>query len=100
MTALRNPSPRPELLVDPQDRAVADSFRFRVGFPGPLGRRRIVSCLPTGDGDTPRILPRRLAIVSQGSFLADPVMSLVGKATPRWVPRMLSASVVTDTRRL
>jgi hypothetical protein len=95
MTALRNPSPRPELLVGSR---VTDPQGNSIGLPGPFGRARVVSALPLADG--PRQLVAPLVVHDAGlGYLADPQGNLLG-APGVWVSRMITARWVGDTRRL
>lgn len=90
---LRPPSPRPTVLVDDSARRATELTR-----PGPLGRERIVSCLPLDPG--PALLVPAVAIQdSSGVYLSDAEQALLGRA-PVWVSRMLEARTVEDTRRL
>jgi hypothetical protein len=93
--ALRNLSPRPELLVDG---GRVGNATDTIGMPGPFGRARIVSALPLKDG--PRQLRAPLVVQAPDlSYLADPQGNVLG-APGVWVSRMLSARWVGDTRRL
>jgi hypothetical protein len=95
MSALRNLSPRPELLTG--SRVVAPDGS-QVGLPGPLSRNRIVTALPLTDGPRQLVAP----LVVQGpdlGYLADPQGNLLG-APGVWVSRMITARWVSDTRRL
>jgi hypothetical protein len=95
MTALRNLSPRPELLTG--SRVIAPDGS-QVGLPGPFGRARIVSALPLNDG--PRQLLAPLVVHDGGlGYLADPQGNLLG-APGVWVSRVITARWVSDTRRL
>lgn len=93
--ALRNLSPRPELLVGSRVTAPDGST---VGLPGPFGRARIVTALPLKDG--PRQLAAPLVVHDGGlGYLADPQGNLLG-APGVWVSRVITARWVADTRRL
>ena len=95
MTALRNLSPRPTLLVG--SRGIGPQ-RSSVGQPGPFGRARVVSALPSQNGPVQLRAP---AVVQSPdlSYLADPQGNVVG-APGVWISRMVTARPVTDTRRL
>lgn len=95
MQALRNLSPRPELLVG--SRVVAPD-RTTVGIPGPFGRSRIVSALPLQDGPRQLVAPLVVHDAALG-YLGDPQGNLLG-APGVWVSRVVSAGWVEDTRRL
>lgn len=87
----RPPSPRPTVLVDEAGRPLD------LGLPGPLGRERVVACLPFADGPR-QLAPMTLILAPDG----EPVMAggaYLGRA-PVWVSRILSADVVSSTRRL
>jgi hypothetical protein len=95
MPALRNSSPRPELLVDG---GRVGNTTDSIGQPGPFGRARVVSALPLADG--PRQLVAPLVVHDGGlGYLADPQGNLLG-APGVWVSRMVSARWVSNTRRL
>jgi hypothetical protein len=95
MTALRNLSPRPELLTGSR---VGAPDGTTVGLPGPFGRARIVTALPLADG--PRQLLAPLVVHDGGlGYLADPQGNLLG-APGVWVSRVITARWVSDTRRL
>jgi hypothetical protein len=101
MAQLRTLSARPEILVDNQGFRLVDPNHVGVGFPGPLGRERIVTALPTNEAETgPVQIAAGLAVHDNELFyLADPDGNLLG-APPLWVHRMLYARWVQDTRRL
>ena len=90
MTALRD---RPELVVSDRPDSVADpSTSTRVGFSGPLGRRRVLFALPLENGPVQLVAPVVIHV-------ADPSGTLIGKPGVR-VSRMLTARWTEDTRRL
>lgn len=96
MKAFRNPSDRPGLLVDPRAFGLVDpSTENLIGRPGPFGRERVVSALPMEGMN----LPPQVVIDPRGFYLSDPDGNLIGEPS-LWVPRMLSARWVEDTRRL
>lgn len=98
MIHLRNPSPRPGVVLDPAGFAITDpATQTIVGPQGPFGRERILSALPLEPGPQPF---RGATCVNDGvAFLADPDGNLIG--TPAlWIPRMLKATYAADTRRL
>lgn len=98
MNALRNPSDRPGLLVDWSGRPVGEkSTQTIVGWAGPFGRERVVSCLPLDPGGA--VLPPQVVVDWDGFYLADPDGNLIGEPA-LWVSRMLTAGVTQDTRRL
>jgi len=96
---LRNPSPRPEVVVDPAARAVLDpASQSRVGQPGPFGRERLLYALPLNPG--PALLSPPTVLRDPGpAFVADASLGLIG-VDAVWVSRMLCAGIVEDTRRL
>jgi hypothetical protein len=95
MTALRNLSSRPTLLVDG---GRVGNATDSIGVPGPFGRARIVQALPLKDG--PRQLVAPLVVQAPDlSYLTDPQGNVLGVPGVR-VSRMLSARWVGDTRRL
>lgn len=95
MTALRNLSPRPELLVPlTQD----PSGTYQVGANGPpLGRNRVVSALPLQDGPRQLVAPQ-VVHAPDLSYLADPQGNLLGVPGVR-VSRIITATRTAGTRR-
>lgn len=101
MTALRTLSARPTLLVDDRGIPVTEPATVsQPGIPGPLGRGRLVSALPTNKSNGPLLLAPALMLVDdRGVILADPSGATIG--TPAlWLHRYVSATVTADTRRL
>lgn len=93
---LRKPSPRPLILVDERGRAVAaPGDGARVGRPGPLGRERLLFALPLAWAE----LDRGVMLDVAGPLDADSAGAVTGKGRV-YVPRMLHARWVADTRRL
>lgn len=99
MTVLRNPSWRPELVVDQGARRLVDqSDSITVGIGGPFGRERVVYALPLEEAPHVTVADKLVRDASLG-FLADPAGNLVG-CEGLWICRMLTARWVEDTRRL
>jgi hypothetical protein len=99
---LRTLSARPEIVVDNQGfRLVDPADNSQVGIPGPFGRQRIVTAIPTNDSETgPVQLTAHVALHdAQLFYLGDPDGNLIG-IPAIWVHRMLSARWTQDTRRL
>ena len=95
-------SARPEILVDEQGRSLVDpTLPYRVGIPGPWGRERVVTAIPTNEAETgPALVDRGTVLVdSAGRAVVDPGGDRLG-VPPLWVHRMLWARWVQDTRRL
>jgi hypothetical protein len=93
---LRQPSPRPELLLDQRSGAVQDPASLtRVGRSGPFGRERCLFALPLPVQE----LSRGVLLRDQDSaMLADAAGNVIG--VPRvYVHRMLFARWTEDTRR-
>lgn len=92
---LRPPSPRPTIVVDQRGRAQIDpTTGARVGLQGPFGRERLLHALPLPWAE----LSRGMMVDAGGPLLADPRGSVAGLGRV-YVPRMLSAGRVEDTRR-
>jgi hypothetical protein len=102
MKPLRNPSPRPEFVVDETTHAIADKpTQTQVGFSAPLTRWRILYALPLGKEQV--VMPIRGGhfLYDVGSdYVGDPADVLIGRDTSVWVPRLLAARWTEDTRRL
>jgi hypothetical protein len=102
MKPLRTLSARPEILIDNNGFPLIDPVdKSRVGMPGPLGRHRIVSAIPSNESEAgPLLLSADVALHdNQLFYLADPQGNLIG--TPAiWVHRLLHARWTQDTRRL
>jgi hypothetical protein len=98
MEHLRDPSPRPSVVVDPAAfGVVAPADGSFVGLPGPLGRERVMSALPLDPG--PALLsPPTVVRDASSAYLADPDGALIGEAAV-WVNRMLTARWTEATRR-
>jgi hypothetical protein len=95
---LRNPSPRPGLVVDQANFALVDPANQFVGKPGPFGRERCLYALPLNPG--PALLSAPTLIRDAGpASVADPELTIIGQPAV-WVSRMLCAGIVEDTRRL
>jgi hypothetical protein len=101
MTALRTLSARPTLLVDDHGRRIPDpATGGKVGIPGPLGRNRLVTALPTNKSKGPlQLAPALMLVDDRGVIIADPSGATIG-APPIWLHRYVSATVTEDTRRL
>lgn len=100
MRPLRVNSCRPGLLVDPQGfRLVDPDTLSRLGRPGPFGRARVVSALPTGGLGPLPVRPPAVVHDPACAYLGDPDGALIGVAGLT-VHRMLTARWVEDTRRL
>lgn len=96
MTALRNPSDRPGLLVDWDGRALGEkSTQTIVGWAGPFGRERLQSVLPM-EG---MWLPAQAVVDWDGFYLADPDGNIIGEPA-LYINRILTVGVTPDTRRL
>jgi hypothetical protein len=93
---LRQPSVRPELLLDTRSGAVQDPASVtQVGRQGPFGRERCLFALPLAVTE----LSRGVLLKDQdGAMIADPAGNVIGVARV-YVHRMLSAGRVEDTRR-
>jgi hypothetical protein len=97
MKLLRPLSARPELI--PAIREPNTNATF-VGVAGPLGRNRLVSCLPPNRNTGPVQLKAPLVLRDHLScVLADPDGNLIGERG-LWVTHMVSAAKTLDTRRL
>lgn len=98
MDNLRDPSPRPEIVVDNATSRISDSAGASIGSPGPFGRERVVFALPLEPG--PALLAPASVVRDPGpAYLADADPALVGYPAV-WVSRMLAAAITEDTRRL
>jgi len=99
MPDLRTPSPRPTVVVDPRAGPVGDSANAILGIQGPFGRDRVLSALPLGvEGPWPPLVAT-LLIAPDARYPADPA-NILQVSVKDWIPRMLSAGISTDTRRL
>jgi len=87
-------SPRPQFFVDNLGRRFIDPQGSSLGTPGPLGRRRITSALPTNGTGPVQLAP---GIVLP---LIDADGVVVGEKAPLWISRMVTATITEDTRRL
>jgi hypothetical protein len=93
-------SPRPALLEDAWRNALVDpSTGTYVGRPGPRGRRRLLTALPLMRDGPRQLRPNELLRDAWGCSLADPDGNVLGKPGV-YVPRLLNARWVDDTRRL
>jgi hypothetical protein len=98
MKQLRNLSARPTLLVDDHGRRVVDNATS-AGIPGPFGRERIVTALPTNRSYGPRQLTAAVIVHDAGlCYLADPDGNAIGEPAVI-VHRMLAAAPTAVTRR-
>lgn len=95
MGLLRTPSDRPGVLVDARAFGITDPQGNIIGVQGPFGRERVVPALPMEGMN----LPPQVVVDPRGFYLSDPDGNLIGEPS-LWVPRMLSARWVEDTRRL
>lgn len=68
------------------------------GLPGPFGRQRIVTCLPT-NGDGPVQVVPAVVFADATAYLVDIDGNFVG-SEPLFIHRLVSARWVEDTRRL
>jgi hypothetical protein len=93
---LRQPSPRPTILLDRQSNALQDPPSVtQVGLPGPFGRARCLFALPLAVTE----LSRGVLLKDQdGAMIADPAGNVIGVARV-YVHRMLYARPTEDTRR-
>jgi hypothetical protein len=93
---LRQPSPRPELLLDQNSNPVQDPASVtQVGIAGPFGRARCLFALPLPWTE----LSRGVLLKDQdGAMIADAAGNVIGVARV-YVHRMLSARPTEDTRR-
>ena len=99
MKHLRNPSPRPGLLVDPRAFGIGErATKTLVGTSTPWGRERIQSTLPFGSGPIPFLSSAVALQDPRGFYIADPDGNLIGEPA-LWVGRMLSVVPTEDTRR-
>jgi hypothetical protein len=102
MQTLRTLSARPEIVVDNQGfRLIEPVSSSTVGVPGPFGRQRIVTAIPTNETETGpvQISAAQTLHDNQVFYLADPDGNLIGEPAI-WVHRMLHARWTQDTRRL
>ena len=99
MAQLRHYTPRPELIVDTRTRAIQDpSTQSQVGIPAWLGRARVLYALPNNCG--PNLMqPPTLVRDQRVNQIADPANAVIGKDWV-WIPRLLAARWVEDTRRI
>jgi hypothetical protein len=93
---LRQPSPRPEVLLDRQSNALQDPPTVTIlGTPGPFGRARCLFALPLPVAE----LSRGVLLKDQdGAMIADPAGNVIGVSRV-YVHRMLYARWTEDTRR-
>jgi hypothetical protein len=93
---LRQPSARPEILLDQRSGAVQDPASLtRVGRSGPFGRERCLFALPLPVAE----LSRGVLLRDQdGAMVADPAGNVIGTLRV-YVHRMLTCSITEDTRR-
>jgi hypothetical protein len=93
---LRQPSPRPGLLLDTRSDAVQDPASLtQIGRAGPFGRERCLFALPLPVTE----LSRGVLLKDQdGAMVADAAGNVIGVERV-YVHRMLSAGRVEDTRR-
>lgn len=100
MVALRALSERPELVVDDRGRPVVDPVPTQVGFPGPLGRNRLVAALPLNkSGHMPvQLEPWRALVDDRGLMIGDSAGTVLGTAAV-FVHRLVSATRSPQTRR-
>jgi hypothetical protein len=98
MPPLRTPSARPTVTIDEDRTRVVDNARITPGWPGPLGRERVLFTLPLEPG--PALLEPMLVLRDESvNNAADPAPLIVGWPAVR-VARMLTATVTQDTKRL
>lgn len=86
------------MLVDQRAWPAVDENRWRIGRSGPLGRERLLSCLPFGEGPKQLVVPAILADAT-GGYVVDADGAQVGRPG-MWVSRMLGARWVANTRGL
>ena len=88
-------SPRPGVLVDWNNAKIVDpATQTVVGVQGPFGRERVLPVLPMAGSS----IPAQVVVDNSGFALGDPDGALVGEPA-LWVPRMLTARWVENTRR-
>jgi hypothetical protein len=105
-------SARPTLVVDGQyGRRVVDNkaegastdptvIQGSIGTPSSfLGRHRLVTALPTNQAG-PVCLKSAIVFCDFSAYLVDKDNNFIGEGNAIWVPRMVSARWVEDTRRL
>jgi hypothetical protein len=102
MDSLRTLSGRPEILIDNNGFPVVGAVdKSRVGRPGPFGRERMVTAIPTNEAaiGPVQLAASQLVHDTQAFYLADPAGNLLG-APAVWIHRLLTARWTQDTRRL
>jgi len=82
----------------------AGTQHIRVGHDGPRGRERVVFALPFDTHGNNRVpgfqyVAPHVITDNHGNYLADANGTMVG-VDGLWIPRMLAARWVEDTRRL
>jgi hypothetical protein len=93
-------SDRPDVVVDPFSTQPFDgATQTALGYPGPLGRERLVYALPTMDPNGPQCLePPELVGDQQGFAIGAPDGTALGQPG-MVVHRLLTASPTASTRR-
>jgi hypothetical protein len=98
MAELRSPSVRPEVLVDQQSGSTIDPAGARVGTPGPFGRDRLISALPTNKTAPVQLAAPQTLRDHAGCLIADPSGAVLG-SPGAWCHRMVHAGRTAATRR-
>jgi hypothetical protein len=93
-------STRPDVVVDPfVTRTLDPSSQTNLGYPGPLGRNRVVVALPTMDPDGPQLLEMPQLVGDPSGFaIGDPQGNALGQPG-LVVHRLLTAMPTAETRR-
>jgi hypothetical protein len=91
---------RPTVTVDERAGRVREPAPLTFpGIPGPFGRSRVVTALPT-NGDGPVLLKLPTVLVDPGAYVVDTGGGFAGDNNAIWVHRLTTARWVEDTRRL
>jgi hypothetical protein len=69
------------------------------GTPGPFGRARVVTALPT-NGDGPVLVSLPVMLRSPRAYVVDADGNFVGGGSALYIHRLVTARWVEDTRRL
>jgi hypothetical protein len=100
MVTLRTLSARPQVVVDNASASVRDPAAAFVGVSGPLGRNRLLSCLPLNKSQPVQLQSALVLAGSDGSLLGDPAGAILGERQAVWCHRHLTATRTINTRFL